>query len=144
MIDFRMSEIVSNQCWPRLFYSQQRQLPCQRQPVLKPAHLPLPHSESIIQRCLWMLYLLQEFSVAEVMVLSYYTQVCWTSMLACIFPCMCPVSLSKPHTSLTASNNISWSSIYHVKKKKTSKGWLRLRASVRVQCRWLAICVCFL
>ena len=30
-----------SRCQPRLFYSQPRQLPCARHPVLKPAHFPL-------------------------------------------------------------------------------------------------------
>ena len=31
-----------SQCWPRLFYSHPRQLPCAQHPVLKSTHLPYP------------------------------------------------------------------------------------------------------
>ena len=41
-----------SQCRPRLFYSQPRQLPCARPPVLKPSHLP--HHTFLLVQNLWM------------------------------------------------------------------------------------------
>ena len=40
---FSRLKTTNRQCRPRLFYSQGRQLPCARHPVLKPTHLRLLH-----------------------------------------------------------------------------------------------------